>query len=83
MKGVEAPWGPLYGMSKEELWGLCEWLDKQVVVGKITKSNSSAGAPILLVQKLDGSLHLCKDYCALNKVIVKNRYPPRLMTELT
>ena len=27
-EGAEAPWGPLYGMSEQELWGLREWLNK-------------------------------------------------------
>ena len=80
--GAEAPWGPLYGMTKQELRGLREWLDQQVAAGKIVKSSSSAGAPILLVGKPDGSFRLCIDYRALNKVTVKNRYPLPLMTEL-
>ena len=53
-----------------------------MAAGKITKSNSSAGARILLVKKPDGSFCLCVDYCALNKVTVKNGYPLPLMTEL-
>ena len=69
-------------MTEQELKGLQEWLDKQVAAGKITKSNSSAGAPILLVKKPDGSFRLCVDYRALNKVTIKNRYPLPLMTEL-
>ena len=69
-------------MSEQELRGVREWLDKQVAAGKITKSNSSAGAPILLVKKPDGSFRLCVDYCAFNKVPTKNRYPLLLMTEL-
>ena len=76
------PWGPLYGMSEQELRGLREWLDKQVAASKITKLNSSAGAPILLVKIPDGSFDLCVDYCASNKVTIKNRYPLLLMTEL-
>ena len=82
VEGAEAPWGPLYGMAEQELRGLREWLDKQVAAGKIMKSNSSAGAPILLVKKPDGSFRLCVDYHALNKVTVNNRYPLPLMTEL-
>ena len=73
---------PLYWMSEQELRGLREWLDKQVAAGKITKLNSSAGAPILLVKIPDGSFHLCVDYGASNKVTIKNRYPLPLMTEL-
>ena len=82
VEGVEATWGPLHGMSEQELRGLREWLDNQVAGGKITKSNSSAGAPILLVKKPNGSFPLCVDYRALNKVTVKSRYLFPLMTEL-
>ena len=82
IEGGEAPWGPLYGMSEQELRGLREWLDRQVAAGKIVKSRSSAGAPILLVGKPDSSFRLCVNYVAWNKVTSKNRYPLPLMTEL-
>ena len=49
IEGVEALWGPLYGMSEQELWGLRKWLDRQVAARKIVKSISSARASILLV----------------------------------
>ena len=62
IEGAEAPWGPLYGMSEQELPGLREWLDRQVAAGKIVKSSSSAVAPILLVGQPDGSFGLCVDY---------------------
>ena len=42
---------------------------------------SPAGAPILFVQKKDGSLRLCVDYRGLNKITVKNRHPLPLITE--
>jgi hypothetical protein len=54
---------------------LQELLDK----GFIRPSNLPWGAPILFVKKKDGTLHLYIDYCQLNKVTVKNRYPfPRI-----
>ena len=81
-KVAEAPCGPLYGMSKQELEELREWHDRQVAAEKIVKFRSSAGALILLVGKPDGSFHLCVDYRALNKVTVTNRYPLPFMTEL-
>ena len=56
--GAQAPWGPLYGILEQELRGLLEWLDKQMAAGKISKTNSSADALILLVNKPDGSFHL-------------------------
>ena len=72
----------MYGISEQELRGLCDWLDKQVPAGKITKLYSLAEAPILIVKKPDCSFRLCVDYHALNKVTVKNRFPLPLMTEL-
>ncbi|GJS89991.1 putative reverse transcriptase domain-containing protein [Tanacetum coccineum] len=37
------------------------------------------GAPVLFVKKKDGSFRMCIDYCELNKLTVKNRYPlPRI-----
>ena len=34
-----------------------------------------ARAPILFVMKKDGLLYMCVDYCRVNKVGKKNRYP--------
>ena len=50
--------------------------------GKIRRSSSPAGAPILFVPKPDGSLRLCIDYRGLNKITIKNKYPLPLMKEL-
>ncbi|GKF74514.1 hypothetical protein Tco_0220846, partial [Tanacetum coccineum] len=37
------------------------------------------GAPVLFVNKKDGSFWMCIDYWELNKLMVKNRYPlPRI-----
>jgi len=43
---------------------------------------SSIAAPVFFIKKKDGSLHLVQDYCALNAVTVKNRYPLPLISEL-
>jgi len=37
---------------------------------------------VFFIKKKDGSLHLVQDYCALNTVTVKNRYPLPLISEL-
>ena len=37
------------------------------------------GAPVIFVKKKDETLRLCIDYCQLNKMTIKNRYPlPRI-----
>ncbi|GJX80031.1 putative reverse transcriptase domain-containing protein [Tanacetum coccineum] len=46
-----------------------------LVPGFIRPSSSPWGAPVLFVQKKDGSFRICINYRELNKLIVKNRYP--------
>jgi hypothetical protein len=43
--------------------------------GHVCPISSPCGSPIVLVQKKDGTWRLCIDYWALNKIIVRNRYP--------
>ncbi len=79
VSGSEPPHRSIYRMSYEELnelkWQLTDLLKK----GFIRPSTSSFGAPVLFVHKKDGTLRLCIDYRALNKITIKNRYPlPRI-----
>jgi len=39
-------------------------------------------APVFFIKKKDGSLQLIQDYRALNSMIVKNKYPLPLISEL-
>jgi RNase H-like domain found in reverse transcriptase/Reverse transcriptase (RNA-dependent DNA polymerase)/Integrase zinc binding domain/Chromo (CHRromatin Organisation MOdifier) domain/Integrase core domain len=80
--GTKPPFGPLYPCSDSELKVLKEFLNKAMASGKITRSNSSAAAPILFVPKANGKLRICVDYRGLNKITVKDKYPLPLMSEL-
>jgi hypothetical protein len=48
-------------------------------MGFIRPSASSWGAPVLFVEKKDGSQRMCIDYRSLSEVTIKNKYPlPRI-----
>jgi hypothetical protein len=68
-----------YKMSIKELKELKKQLTELQEAGFIHPSSSPWGAPILFVQKKDGSQRMCVDYRSLNDVTVKNKYPlPRI-----
>ncbi|KAH0602480.1 uncharacterized protein H6S33_008819, partial [Morchella sextelata] len=77
----EPPFGPLYGMSREELIVMKQYIQDNLQKGFIQASSSPAGAPVLFVKKADGTLRLCVDYRGLNELTVKNRYPLPLIRE--
>jgi len=76
------PDGPIYPLSKKELGALWDYIKEMEDNGKIRRSSSPIGAPILFVPKPDGTLRLCVDYRGLNKITIKNKYPLPLMSEL-
>jgi hypothetical protein len=63
-----------YRMSVEELKEPKKQLTKLQEAGYICPSSSPWGAPVLFVQKKDGSQRMCVDYRSLNDVIMKNKY---------
>jgi hypothetical protein len=61
-------------MFVEELKELKKQLIELQEAGYIRPSLSPWGAPVLFVQKKDGSQRMCVDYRSLNDVITKNKY---------
>lgn len=77
--GSDPPYARPRPMSAAMLDELRKQLDKLLANGFIEPSNSPYGAAVLFVKKADGSLRLCMDYRALNKITVRHRYPlPRI-----
>jgi hypothetical protein len=64
-----------YRMSVEGLKELKKQLTKLQEAGYIRPSSSPWGAPVLFVQKKDGSQRMCVDYRSLSDDTIKNKYP--------
>jgi hypothetical protein len=66
-------------MTTPELAELKEHVKGLLEKGFICPNSSPWGAPMIFVQKKDGTQRLCVDYRVLNEVTVKNKYPlPRI-----
>ena len=79
---AKLPDGPIYPLSKKELEALCDYIREMEDHGKIRRSSSPIGAPILFVPMPDGTFRLCVDYRGLNTITIKNKYLLPLMREL-
>jgi hypothetical protein len=62
-------------MAPTELNELKTQLQELLDKGFIRPSNSPWGAPILFMRKKDVTDRFCIDYCQLNKIMMKNKYP--------
>ena len=66
-------------MEVNELEELKKQLKELQHKGYIRPSSSPRGAPIIFVDKKDGTQRICVDYHSLNEVTIKNKYPlPRI-----
>jgi hypothetical protein len=73
--GARAPAQAPYRMAPALLAELRKQLDELLEAGYLQPSKAPYGAPVLFQKKQDGSMRMCVDYRALNKVTVKNKYP--------
>jgi hypothetical protein len=68
-----------YRMSVNELVELKKQIAKLQSKEFIRPSSSPWGAPVLFVEKKDGTQQMCVDYHSLNEVTIKSKYPlPRI-----
>jgi hypothetical protein len=68
-----------YRVSGPELVELKKQIGELLEKGYIRPSTSPWAAPLLFVEKNDGTKRMCIDYRALNEVTVKTKYPlPRI-----
>jgi hypothetical protein len=68
-----------YRMPVNELPELKKQIEELQSKGFIRPSSSPWGAPVLFVEKKDGTQQMCVDYHSLNEVTIKNKYPlPRI-----
>jgi hypothetical protein len=64
-----------YRILMNELVELKQQISELQAKGFIHPSSSPWGAPILFVEKKDGTQWMCVDYHSLNEVTIKNKYP--------
>ncbi|MBW0544990.1 hypothetical protein O181_084705 [Austropuccinia psidii MF-1] len=82
LEGYLPLFGVIYSLSNQESYTLRACISEHVEKGFIRLSSSSTGAPVLSRKKKDGGLHLCVDYCKLNAVTRKNKYPVPPMNQI-
>jgi hypothetical protein len=64
-----------YRMPVNELVELKKQIAELQSKGFIHPSSSPWGAPVLFVEKKDGTQQMCVDYRSFNEVTIKNKYP--------
>ena len=79
--GAKPPARAPYRMAIPELNELRKHLTELLEASFIRPSKAPFGAPGLYQKKHDGSLRLCVDYRALNKLTIKNKYPLPLIAD--
>ena len=80
--GSAPPFRPLLRMSPAELEEARKQIADFISKTHVRPSKSPYSAPVIFVRKKEGTLRMCIDYRALNKLTVKDRYPMPRIEEL-
>ena len=73
--GAVPPYRAPYRLSPLELKEVKKQIQELLENKFIQPSRSPYGSPVLFVQKKDGTLRMCIDYRALNKITIHDKYP--------
>ncbi|KAJ9504785.1 hypothetical protein QJQ45_007281 [Haematococcus lacustris] len=71
-----------YKLSPIEQAELAKRIPEYIAKGWIEPSDSPYSSPLLFVEKNDGTLRMCVDFRALNKITVRDRFPLPLIDDL-
>ncbi len=72
----------VYPLNCSEQAELNKFLDKNLSSGQIWPSKSPMASPFFFVKKKDSKIWPVQNYCKLNEMTIKNRYPLLLISEL-
>jgi hypothetical protein len=80
--GASLPNRPAYRCNPEEAREIQRQVGELLEKGYVRESLSPCSVPTLLVLKKDGTMRMCMDSCAINKITVKYRFPIPKLDEL-
>jgi hypothetical protein len=75
LPGARPPYARNYRMSEAEKTEQRTQIEELLAKGLIQPSVSPFGAAVIFVRKKDGTLRMCIDYRAVNKLTIRNRFP--------
>lgn len=79
LPGAPLPSCRFYNLSQPEQEAMEQYIKDFLAAGIIRPSSSPVGAGFFFVSKKDKSLRPCIDFCGLDDITVKNKYPLPLM----
>ncbi|QRW25134.1 Retrotransposable element Tf2 protein [Rhizoctonia solani] len=71
-----------YPMSPAESKAMKEYMEKELLDGKIEPSHSPIASPCFFVRKADGGLRLVVDYRKINDITITDQFPMPLQSDL-